>query len=173
MLRLPGLVGCPLICRSSHGPHFENLAAVKMHAPSGSWRLGVHFAASILQCVVDFLNHQVGNGDRNLVLVPRSYPDDLCATVEGNRFGLSDRKQQDPMELKTSVRLATNRTHHNQEATRGVKPKSRRMTDSCRRWVSRKGGWRREASGCKLSRARRGGSRRIARGWSRRRRHRP
>jgi hypothetical protein len=52
-LRLSGLVGRLLINRSSRRPHIEKLAAAKIHPSSGSRRVGVHYAASILQCVSD------------------------------------------------------------------------------------------------------------------------
>jgi hypothetical protein len=52
-LRLSGLVGRLLINRSSRRPHIEKLAAAKIYPSSGSRRVGVHYAASILQCVSD------------------------------------------------------------------------------------------------------------------------
>lgn len=132
-LRSSRLVGRLLINRSSRRPHIEKLAAAKIHPSSGSRRVGAHYAASILQCVADSLNNQVRNCERGPALAPRSYPDDLRASVERNRSRLSDRKQQCPVELKTSVRLGTDRTQRNQEATGGVKPKRGRMADSWRR----------------------------------------
>jgi len=87
---LSGVIGHLLINGSSRSPHFEKMAAVKMHPP-GSRRLGVHYAASILQSVADCLNNQIGNCERSLAVAPRSYPDDLRATVERNRSRLSDR----------------------------------------------------------------------------------